>query len=184
MRHERESEASDLAPHLHEVRKDPVFARHLARHRLGVDVLEVHLERLECVQVARQRPLDEVRQERGTVDPAEIAGALGSLAKGVDDLDAFVPKRHEPPLGDEAVDAGETPFTGVAEADDPHHRLLVEFEDVREGREVILRGLYEVDPQERRASEARERRSPVDLVDAVALEEQRGHRLSTPYARK
>jgi hypothetical protein len=56
----------------------------------------------------------------------------------------------------------------------PFDRLPVEFEDVRQLLELAVVGTYEVDPEDGRPAESRERPGPVDLVDLVTLEQKCG----------
>lgn len=161
--------------------------------------LEVLLERLERFEVARQRPFEEVRQEPEAVEETHGARSFGELAETIHDFDRPVVERHEPPLGDEAVDSGRPPIVGEPEhrdmeiaavIDEPRLRPVVaevvcgatvEIERVDHAREIVIGRLLEVDPENRRTPHSRKRIRPVDLVDPISIEEQRrGHSILVP----
>ena len=114
------------------------------------------------------------------------------VPEALHDLDRLVVERHEPPLGDQAVDQGRLALIG--ESDDRHMQIVAvihesrfrlfgleilraarfEIEDIDEVRDVLVGRLLEVDPEKRRAPDLGERLRPVvHLVDAIAVEEER-----------
>ena len=203
MRDERAAEASDFPPHLDEAREHLVTDRRLARHRLGVDLLEVLLERLERVEVARQRPLEKVRQEAEAVEHPDRPRSFRELPEAIHDLDGLVVNGDEPPLRDQAVDPDRLPLVGetdhrhvqiAAVIGESRFRLLAlevlrgarfETEGIHEMRDIVFVPLLEVDPENRRTPDLRKRVGPVvDLVDTITIEEERRRHSDrdTPFA--